>query len=203
MTLYSQSGRMQEQIEINRLSTPDDAFLMQLVAQQDQRAFQQLMQRHLAKTVRLATRILGSTGAAEDVAQEAFIRVWKHAAAWETPERAGAKFSTWLYRIVLNLCIDEKRKNKISFVDDMSSVEDAAANAEDKIRQKEQTARVKEALGKLPERQRAAFVLCFYEGYSNKEAAEMLGVGIKAIESLMVRARKSLREDLKEERSGS
>jgi RNA polymerase sigma-70 factor (ECF subfamily) len=197
---------MQEQTEINLRdggASPDDAFLMQRVAQQDQRAFGQLMQRHLARTIRLATRILGSTGAAEDVAQEAFIRVWKHAAAWESPERAGAKFSTWLYRIVLNLCIDEKRKDKISFMDDMSAIVDEGGNAEDRIRQKEQTARVKEALGKLPERQRAAFVLCFYEGYSNKEAADMLGVGIKAIESLMVRARKSLREDLKEERSGT
>lgn len=205
MTIYSGSGRMQEQTDIEPkggVAMLDDAGLMQQVAKQDQRAFRYLMQRHLAKTVRLATRILGGTGAAEDVAQEAFIRVWKHAAAWETPEKAGAKFSTWLYRIVLNLCIDEKRKDKISFEEDMSDVVDLADNAEMVMRKKEQSARVAAALGKLPERQRAAFVLCFYEGYSNKEAADMLGVGLKAIESLMVRARRSLREDLSEERIG-
>lgn len=179
----------------------DDAQLMSRIAKGDQRALQALMQRHLGRTVRMATRVLGSVAAAEDVAQEAFIRVWKHAARWEDPEEAGAKFSTWLYRIVLNLCIDEKRKKSFGNIDDLPEQADAAPDAEKKIVRAEQSMRVRAALGQLPERQRAAFVLCFYEELSNREAADMLGISVKALESLLVRARKTLRDLLQGERN--
>ncbi len=178
----------------------DDAALMRLVAAGDQRAFQRLMHRHLSRTVRLASRILGGSGAAEDAAQEAFIRVWKHAADWEDPGKTGAKFTTWLYRIVLNLCIDEKRKHRFTNIDDVAEPEDETPNAERGLERQEQSARVKDALAELPDRQRAAFVLCFYEDYSNKEAADMLGISVKAVESLLVRSRRILRDKLVEEK---
>lgn len=175
----------------------DDADLMRRIAGGDQEAFRRLMRRHLARTVRLAARILGSTGAAEDVAQEAFIRVWQHAPSWEDPGKAGAKFSTWLYRIVLNLCIDEKRKFRFVSADLLPESADESRNAEQQLQSRETTARVRAALETLPDRQRAAFVLCFYEEYSNKDAAEALGIGVKAVESLLVRARRTLRDKLK------
>lgn len=178
----------------------DDAALMHRIAKGEQQALRLLMQRHLSRTVRLAVRILGSTGAAEDVAQEAFIRVWKHAAQWENPDVAGARFSTWLYRIVLNLCIDEKRKRQFSDIDAVPEQADTRADAERGMEQQEQSARVHAALAQLPERQRAAFVLCFYEDYSNKDAADALGISVKALESLLVRARKMLRDLLQAER---
>jgi len=177
----------------------DDAKLMQRIAAGDQRAFRDLMQRHLSRTVRLAARILGSTGAAEDVAQEAFVRVWKHAGSWEDPKQAGAKFTTWLYRIVLNLCIDEKRKRSFTDIDAIPECADETPDAEQDMQRREKSQRVKAALAELPERQRAAFVLCFYEDYSNKDAADMLGISVKAIESLLVRARRSLRDLLQDE----
>jgi RNA polymerase sigma-70 factor, ECF subfamily len=178
----------------------DDAELMRKAATGDQRAFQALMRRHLARTVRLAARILGSTGAAEDVAQEAFIRVWKHAADWEQPHAKGARFTTWLYRIVLNLCIDEKRKAKFTDIDSMPEPADERDTAERGLERQENSKRVRDALEELPDRQRAAFVLCFYEEYSNKDAAEMLGVSVKALESLLVRSRRTLRDRLSEEK---
>ena len=177
----------------------DDAMLMQRIAGGDQRAFRDLMQRHLPRTVRLAARVLGSTGAAEDVAQEAFVRVWKHAANWEDPKQAGAKFTTWLYRIVLNLCIDEKRKRTFTDIDAIPEKADDTPNAEANMQRREKSKRVKAALEQLPERQRAALVLCFYEEYSNKDAADMLGISVKAIESLLVRARRMLRDLLQDE----
>jgi len=194
---------MQEPAPITptRDEAQDDALLMHKIADGDQRAFQALMQRHLARTVRLATRILGSTGAAEDVAQEAFIRVWKHAANWQDPQQAGARFTTWLYRIVLNLCIDEKRKNRFTDIDALPERADETPNAEAGMESQEKSARVHAALAELPERQRAAFVLCFYEDYSNKDAADMLGISVKAIESLLVRARKQLRDLLQDEQN--
>jgi RNA polymerase sigma-70 factor (ECF subfamily) len=194
---------MQEQAHIPGQGTDeakDDAELMRRIAKGDQKAFQQLMQRHLARTVRLAARILGSTGAAEDVAQEAFIRVWKHAQAWESPEKAGAKFTTWLYRIVLNLSIDEKRKNRFADIEKIPELEDETPGAQQNIERREQSRRVQHALAQLPERQRSAFVLCFYEDCSNKEAAEMLGISVKALESLLVRSRRTLRDALAAER---
>lgn len=177
----------------------DDAMLMQRIAGGDQRAFRDLMQRHLPRTVRLAARVLGSNGAAEDVAQEAFVRVWKHAANWQDPKQAGAKFTTWLYRIVLNLCIDEKRKRTFTDIDAIPEKADDTPNAEANMQRREKSKRVKAALEQLPERQRAAFVLCFYEEYSNKDAADMLGISVKAIESLLVRARRILRDLLHDE----
>lgn len=177
----------------------DDAQLMQRIAAGDQRALRDLMQRHLSRIVRLAARILGSTGAAEDVAQEAFVRVWKHAGNWEDPKQAGAKFTTWLYRIVLNLCIDEKRKRRFADIDAIPERADETPDAEENMQRREKSQRVKAALAELPERQRAAFVLCFYEDYSNKDAADMLGISVKAIESLLVRARRTLRDLLQGE----
>ena len=178
----------------------DDAALMRAVAGGDHRAFQALMRRHLARTVRLAARILGSTGAAEDVAQEAFIRVWKHAGDWQEPHHAGAKFTTWLYRIVLNLCIDEKRKSRFTGIDGLPEPADERENAEAGLERQERSASVRAALGALPERQRAAFVLCFYEEHSNKDAAGMLGISVKALESLLVRSRRALKEKLGQEK---
>lgn len=180
--------------------TEDDAALMRRIAGGDQRALQSLMRLHLAKTVRLATRVMGSSAAAEDIAQEAFVRVWKNAARWEDPETRGAKFSTWLYRIVLNLCIDEKRKSRTTSLPEDFDLPDDRLNAEARMQQREQSARVRAALDQLPDRQRAAFVLCFYEDYSNKEAAELLGISVKAVESLLVRSRRMLRDLLQKER---
>lgn len=202
IAVFKPKARMQEQAPIHKTEdeAEDDAQLMHSIAGGDQRAFQRLMHRHLARTVRLATRVLASTGAAEDVAQEAFIRVWKHAKDWQDPSRAGARFTTWLYRIVLNLCIDEKRKNLFSNIEDIAEPADDSVNAEGGLQRQEQSKRVKDALGELPERQRAAFVLCFYEDYSNKEAADMLGISVKAVESLLVRSRRTLREKLEGEK---
>ncbi|HYD16895.1 MAG TPA: RNA polymerase sigma factor [Patescibacteria group bacterium] len=200
--MFSLSERMQEQAPFSHATdeAKDDAGLMRQIAGGDQRAFQRLMQRHLQRTVRLATRIMGGTLAAEDVAQEAFIRVWKHAKDWEAPSRSGAKFTTWLYRIVLNLCIDEKRKNRFSNIDDIPEPVDTGLGAQGGMEQQEQSRRVRAALDELPERQRAALVLCFYEEFSNKEAADMLGISVGAVESLLVRSRRYLRDKLVEER---
>lgn len=199
--MIGQERRMQDR-QIPLLKEPgqdDDATLMHKIASGDQRALQGLMRRHLARTVRLAARVCGSTALAEDIAQEAFIRVWKNAARWKDPDQAGAQFSTWLYRIVLNLCIDEKRKARFSGIDDMPEQVDPALNAEEGMESAERSGRVQKALSELPERQRAAFVLCFYEEYSNKEAADMLGISVKAVESLLVRSRRALKESLKSE----
>jgi RNA polymerase sigma-70 factor (ECF subfamily) len=189
---------MEERAEIAPvdISGDNDAALMQKIACGDGRAFERLVQRHLPRSVRMAARITGSAAEAEDAVQEAFIRVWKHAAEWESPDATGAQFSTWFYRIVLNLCIDYKRKRTFTPIEDIPEPDDGRDNAETNLQRYELSQQVRDAVNGLPDRQRAAFVLCFYEECSNKEAASILGVSIKALESLLVRARKTLHDKL-------
>lgn len=178
----------------------DDNALMRLCAAGDQRAFQTLMRRHLAKTVRLAARMMGSDAHAEDVAQEAFVRVWRHAPSWEDSGTAGARFTTWLYKIVLRLCIDQKRKQRFVNIDDLPEMADDRKGAEAEMEAREKRSRVQAALQGLPERQREAIVMTFYGELSNQETADALGVSVKAVESLLVRGRRALKDGLKEEK---
>lgn len=177
------------------VATEDDSRLMTLAGQGDQKAFAELMSRHLLRTVRLAARLSGSDAQADDIAQEAFMRVWRHAARWQDAEQRGARFTTWLYKIVLNLVIDAKRKRQTVAIDDLpEAADEATPNAETALQRRQERQKVEAALRQLPDRQRDAFVLCFYEEYSNREAAEALDVSVKALESLLVRARRTLRD---------
>lgn len=176
----------------------DDSALMLRVGTGDQKAFAALMDRHLVRTVRLAARLLGSEAQADDVAQEAFVRVWRHAPTWQDSAERGARFTTWLYKIVSNLVIDEKRKRVNVAIDDIAEpLDDSAPNGEKVLIDSQRAVEVRNALGQLPDRQREAFVLCFYEEYSNRDAAQALDVSVKALESLLVRARRSLRDLLR------
>lgn len=198
---HNENRYMQPVAATGAASAPDiDNDLMRRIGAGDQAAFRALMSRHLQKTVRLAARMLGSDGLADDVAQEAFVRVWKHAARWQESEVKGARFTTWLYRIVLNIVIDEKRKRSFTAIDDIPEPVDSRPDAQGEVERREKAARVHAALQQLPERQRAAFILCFYEEYSNREAAEMLDISVKALESLLVRSRRTLRDLLLEDK---
>lgn len=178
----------------------DDSALMLRVGTGDQKAFAALMDRHLVRTVRLAARLLGSEAQADDVAQEAFVRVWRHAPTWQDSAARGARFTTWLYKIVSNLVIDEKRKRTNVAIDDIAEpLDDNAPNGEKTMIDRQRTNTVRAALNQLPERQRDAFVLCFYEDYSNRDAAAALDVSVKGLESLLVRARRTLRDVLRTE----
>ncbi len=176
----------------------DDSALMLRVGTGDQKAFAALMDRHLTRTVRLAARLLGSEAQADDVAQEAFVRVWRHAPTWQDSAARGARFTTWLYKIVSNLVIDEKRKRVNVAIDDIAEpLDEGAPNGERVLIDRQRAVEVRKALEQLPDRQRDAFVLCFYEEYSNRDAAAALDVSVKALESLLVRARRSLRDLLR------
>jgi len=189
--------------EADIASGESDSALMQKVAAGDHAAFALLVGRHLPRAVRLATRVTGSAAEAEDAAQEAFIRVWKHAPSWESPDTAGAQFSTWLYRIVLNLCIDQKRKRSFAPLEEAATLDDGQDDAETRLQKRQMAQNVRAAVNSLPARQRAAFSLCFYEERSNKEAASILGISVKALESLLVRARKGLQSKLRPERQAA
>ena len=180
---------------IDVMTDDSDSALMQRVAAGDHRAYAMLVDRHLRHAVNMAWRVLFDRADAEEVAQEAFLRVWQHAHRWQ-PD-GGASFRTWLNRVVVNLCIDRKRRPGMAALDDQPDPVDPQATPFEARLANETGERVAEALARLPERQRAAIVLCYWEGESNIAAAEALGVTVGALESLLIRAKRSLRDELK------
>lgn len=167
----------------------DEALLLS-AGRGDRGAFTALVERHLGRAGAIAGRMLGSRADAEEVVQEAFLRVWQKAPDWRID--GGAKFSTWLHRILVNLCIDRKRRRPTIPIDAIEEPADEAADGFDRAAAGERQRRVADALGELPERQRAAIVLSYYEGLSNVAVADALEISVGAVESLLVRARRSL-----------
>ncbi|MDB5364543.1 MAG: hypothetical protein JWM77_470 [Rhodospirillales bacterium] len=175
----------------------DDEALMRRIGEGDRLAFAQLLRRHLQRTQALATRLTGSASDGEDVAQEAFQRVWTHAARWTPMGEGGkARFTTWLYRITANLAIDRRRKPRTTPIEDAPEPVDESADGFARVHERELGQNVARAVSALPARQRQVLVLCFYEGRSNVEAAELLDLTVGAVESLLVRARRALRATL-------
>jgi RNA polymerase sigma-70 factor, ECF subfamily len=179
---------------LDTMTDDSDSALIQRVAAGDHRAYAILVDRHLRPAVNMAWRVLFDRADAEEVAQEAFLRVWQHAHRWQ-PD-GGASFRTWLNRVVVNLCIDRKRRPGMAALEEQPEPIDPQATPFEARLASETGDRVAAALARLPERQRAAIVLCYWEGESNIAAAEALGVSVGALESLLIRAKRSLREEL-------
>jgi RNA polymerase sigma-70 factor (ECF subfamily) len=176
----------------------DDALdqeLMAAVARHDGRAFARLVERHLGWSLRFVERMVGARHDAEDLVQAAFLRVWQGAARWE-PQ---AKFSTWFYRVLHNLCMDHFRGRGAPAEALDEALPDGAPTSEKRLAGTQRSARVRAALAALPARQRAAIVLCYYEERSQAEAAALLGVSEGALESLLSRARAALKKRMSEE----
>ncbi|MGC1894957.1 MAG: RNA polymerase sigma factor [Pseudolabrys sp.] len=177
----------------HRIAMDDsDEALMARVARGDERAFQLLSRRHLPAMVGLARRILGNAGEAEDVAQEAFIRVWTYAPRWQPL----AQFRTWLTRVVVNLCLDRKRRARWVDLDAAGEVVDPAPRADEKAESNEREQMLTAAIDKLPARQRSAIMLTYVEGMSNAQVAEVLGTSVSAVETLLIRGKQNLRRTL-------
>ena len=176
-----------------------DEQLIIRVGDGDRVAYKMLMDRHLRTFLAFANRIVGDRTEAEDIMQEAFLRVWKHAPKWD--ESRNVHFTSWFYRIVMNLSIDVKRRRKPSqTIDDGFDVTSSEPIADQKLSDKQMAIKLAKALEELPERQRLATNLCYFQGLGNKQAAEILEVRVGAIESLLVRARARLADLLKDQR---
>ena len=155
-------------------------------------AFGELVERHQAAAWNAAYRFLGDAAEAEDVAQQAFLNVLEAADRYEPT----ASFRTYLYRIVTRLCIDRSRKNHPVYTDDLPARSTPASSPAEAAEQRERDDAVRAALVKLPDRQRMAVVLRYYEGLSGSEIAAAMGTSVKAIERLLARARTGLEQGL-------
>lgn len=153
-----------------------------------------LIERHTDKIYACCFRMLGERAAAEDAAQETFLRLWKHAARWRPK---GAKFQTWLYRVAMNVCLDVLRKSGREVADeDAPESVDESARPDDVVHARERRAAIDAAMAGLPDRQRQAVTLCHFQELSNIEAASIMEVSVDAMESLLARARRNLRDRL-------
>ncbi|MDA0281229.1 MAG: sigma-70 family RNA polymerase sigma factor [Proteobacteria bacterium] len=173
-----------------------DQELMQAVCVGSRSAYQRLVKRYLKSISHYAYRLLGNQKDTEDITQEVFLRLWTNAQKWNTEK---SKLTTWLHRITHNLCIDYLRKHGRMQTQD--SFDDEAADSpstseESNEETNDKTKLLREALSALPENQRSALSLCHYQGFSNKEAAAIMNISVKALESAIARAKRSLREKL-------
>lgn len=171
----------------------DDRALMARVADGDGAAFRILTERHTPLVFGLAWRMLGDGAEAEDVVQDAFTKLWVGAKNWAP---LGGGLGAWLRRIAANACLDRLRRRRHVSDEGVPERADEAPGADVMIDADRRRQAVAAAIQALPDRQRAAIVLTYYEGVPNAEAAVMLDLGIKALESLLVRARQSLTKAL-------
>jgi len=178
-----------------------DADLLQRYAAGDAAAARLLTTRLAPRLHGHALRVLGDRVEAEDVAQEAMLRLWRQAPHWRPGE---AKVTTWLYRVVANLCTDRLRQRNAGAVpgglDAVAEPADPAPGAAQKIQQAARADALQQALASLPDRQRQAVVLRHIDGLANPEIADILGIGIEAVESLTARGKRALAAQLSAQR---
>ena len=170
-----------------------DEELMSLITEGDSQAFESLVKRNTKYFYNVAYRIILNREAAEDIVQNAFLKIWQKPKIWQPGK---AKFKTWFYRIIFNLAVDDKRKFK-SVITDIE-IEDTTNSADVEIEKQDESKIIHKALSSIPARQRAAVMLVYFDEMAQKEAAEVMDLNIKAFESLLSRAKKELKEILKE-----
>ncbi len=172
---------------------PDDDALLGRIAQKDRQAFQELMKRHGRTMIALAQRMTGNANDADDIVQDAFLKVWLSAPSWR---RGEAMFSTWLYRVVLNLCIDRHRQRSLSSLDEMNEENGDAGHCVseglDQVLIHQRHAMIVRAMSDLPEKQRTALSLYYFAETTAPQATKILLLSTSAFESLLFRGKRAL-----------
>jgi RNA polymerase sigma-70 factor (ECF subfamily) len=195
LTDTTTSGRAPLHAEPNAARTQQgdaiDRSLMLRVAARDRAAFTMLANRHAATALGVAQRIVRNAADAEEVVQESLTRLWVFADRWD-PDTA--RFTSWFYRIVTNQAISRVRRKTTESIDAIDEPLDSTPGPHDQLAGREIGAAINAAISKLPQRQRAAIALCYDQGLSCSEAADAMGVSVGTMESLLFRARRSLRD---------
>jgi RNA polymerase sigma-70 factor, ECF subfamily len=165
--------------------------IMELIASGDQSAYAEAVRRHGRSIAAFAYRMTGQQADAEDIAQETFLKLWTHAHRWQADKAA---VSTWLHRIAHNLCIDLLRRDKSAInmaLEDEHA--DPALSSEQLISLDADRVSLQQVISSLPERQRSALIMTHYQGLPDKVVAGIMDVSVDALESLLARARKTIK----------
>ncbi len=165
------------------------------IAADDESAFRQLVERHIDRAYGLAVRILNNGADAEDVVQDALLKVWTQRGRWEGGR---AKFSTWLYRVVTNRCIDLRRRPRGEDVESVPEPIDERPDAVTAMQRHEVGDMLEAAMQKLPDQQRVAVILSYHESMSNSEIAKVMETTVAAVELLLKRGRQRLKQLLRQ-----
>ena len=173
----------------------DDESLIKYIQEGNHEAFTEIVKRHSKRFYNIAYRLIFNKNDAEDIVQEAFLKMWGKRFLWD--ESKDAKFTTWFYRGVVNLCLDQNRKKRPEPLSQENQLTDMQEGQEALLYEKQKQKILDRFIKDLPERQQLALNLCFYEGLSNQEAAEIIGVNLKALQSLLMRAKITLKEKVK------
>jgi RNA polymerase sigma-70 factor (ECF subfamily) len=168
--------------------------LLDRIAGNDEAAFRLLVERHIDRAYGLALRILNNRADAEDIVQETLLKIWTHRGRWESGR---AKFSTWLFRVVTNRCIDVKRRPRNEDIEQVPEVADDKPSAIAEIERHEVNGLLENAMARLPDQQRIALIFSYNENLNNSEIAEVMQTSVAAVESLLKRGRQRLRELLR------
>jgi RNA polymerase sigma-70 factor (ECF subfamily) len=171
----------------------DEDLLIRLAAN-DEAAFRLLVERYSDRAYSIALRIVGSAADAEDVVQDTLLKVWIHRGQWQ---QGRAKFSTWLYRVITNRCIDLRRRPRTDDVDAIPEPADTQPDAVSAMQRSEVNNMLEVAMGQLPEQQRVAVILSYHEDMTNAEIADVMDTTISAVESYLKRGRQHLKKLLR------
>lgn len=171
-----------------------DEELMTHVMEQDAQAYSEIVRRHTKKYYSLSYRLLSDRESAEDAVQDSFLMLWNTPGKWDPSKNV--KFTTWFYRVVTNACLDKKRKYRYETPEQSVELESNERNQEEAVVLKRAKDKIESLIQQLPENQQTALTLCFYEGLSNKEASAVMDLSVKAVESLLMRAKASLRNKI-------
>ncbi len=181
---------------MNNLQQHSDEELMKLIQAHDHAAFSELVMRHSERFYALSYRTLFNQVDAEDIVQDSFLKLWQNPSLWQA--KRGVKFTTWFYRIIINACYDRNKKKSSQELSLNDQEIDIAVIGLAAIENPNQSlSDIEIALKALPERQRVALNLCFYEGLTNQQAADVMQVKLKALQSLIMRAKTTLKAQFK------
>ena len=189
---------MKSLMQFNELSGMSDHALLEAYVNGIPGASKVLTDRFMPKIFAQAFHRILNEADADDITQEAMLRLWRIAPNWE---QGNAKISTWLYKIVNNLCVDRIRQRKTEHLEAVSEPIDNRQNVTDSILNKSRANALYSALARLPVRQREAVSMRHLEGISNPEIAEKLELSIRAVESLIARGKRTLSETLQSQKS--
>ncbi len=169
-----------------------DEMLMIRIAEGDHSAFAALVRRHTKKFYSIAYRTLANKDDVDDTVQEVFLTLWNKPEAWKREQ--GTKFTTWFYKVIVNKCKDENKKKKPLPMSETFEIEDTCKTVDILLEEDQRQSLVNKSIAALPEQQRIALTLCFYEGISTQDAADIMGLKLKALQSLLMRTKSSLKK---------
>ncbi len=169
-----------------------DAALLDRLSLGDEAAFNQLVDRHYSLVFRISARVLGNAADAEDVTQEAFVKLWRSPPVL----RDKSAIKAWLVRVARNLAIDRLRRSRETSDSELELLVDSSTAPDGELRHGQAAAEIAKALSCLPERQRMALQLTYFELTGNQETAAIMDISVEAVESLLSRARRTLRTSL-------